>query len=140
MATELRCRQSTGGGAQRESQIIVDRKMRIERVLLEHESNVARGGWLAADIASTDADPSCVGSLETGNEAQRCGLAGTRWPEQHHELAIANRERKLRDGCRCTKALGDIIEVRLSHDAAPHAMQCGSPARSRPRTATAFGA
>ena len=60
-----------------------------------------------------------VGRFEAGDEPQRRGLAGARRPEQHDELAVADRQRQVGDRLRRPEALGDVLSsCDLSHDGA----------------------
>ena len=68
--------------------------MRIERVLLEDEGDVARGRRAPRHVAPADDDRAGVRPLEPGDQAQRRGLAGAGRPEQHDELAVADGERR----------------------------------------------
>jgi hypothetical protein len=43
--------------AQREGQVVEHRQMRIQRILLEHESDVALGRRIARHVAAADPDP-----------------------------------------------------------------------------------
>src|SRR5204863_4896890 len=98
LGCDLRLRHSAGRRTQRESDIVEDIEMRIKRVLLEHEGDVARGRRLTADLASADDDLAGVGLFQARDEAQRGGLAGSGWAEKDHELAIANGQREILHG------------------------------------------
>src|SRR4029077_14211218 len=110
--------------AQRKGQIVVDREVRIERVLLKDECKVARGGRLVRDDAAPDRHSPCIRLLEPGNQAKRRRFAGAGRAEQHDEFAVRNRKRKVGHRRDSAKAFGDTIEDHFSHAVLP------SPARA----------
>ena len=55
--------------AQREGQVVEDRQMRIERILLEDEGDVARGRRQLRHVAAADVDRAAVGLLQPGDRA-----------------------------------------------------------------------
>src|SRR5262249_40675839 len=93
--------------------------MRIERILLEHEGDVARCGRRIADLAPRDAHAAAIGALEAGDQPQRSGLAGARWSQQHDELPVGNRERQRADRLDRAEPRADFYECNLSHGT-PH--------------------
>src|SRR3954447_13199387 len=66
--------------------VLRDRHVREEGVVLEHGVDVAlvRGG--ARALAPAERDPPAVGALEARDQAERRRLAGTGGPEQREEL------------------------------------------------------
>ena len=64
--------------------------MRIERILLEDESDVAGRRLDRGDVAAADGDRARVGALEAGDEAKRRRLAGAGRAEKHEELAVGD--------------------------------------------------
>jgi hypothetical protein len=101
--------------AQRKGQIVEHRVVGIERVLLEHEGDVARRRRLAGHILAADPDSALIRRLEAGHQAERGRLAGAGRPEQNHELAVANRERQLVHGRDLPEPLGRALDYDLSH-------------------------
>ena len=51
---DRRFRHAARGRPQRESEIVINRQMRIKRVLLKHERDVARPGWILRHVAAVD--------------------------------------------------------------------------------------
>ena len=76
------------GRAQREGEVVVDGEVRVERVLLEHEGDVAPGRFRLRPVDPADADGARIGALEACREPQGRRLAGSRGSEQHHELSV----------------------------------------------------
>jgi porphobilinogen deaminase len=71
--------------AEAENDVLGDRKMRNQRVRLEHHGDVALRGRQARDIVAADEDTARIGVVETGDQAQRRRLAATGGAEQHVE-------------------------------------------------------
>ena len=65
--------------------------MRVERILLEHEGDVALGRLQPGRHPAADLDGAAIRLLEPGDQPQRRGLAGAGRPEQHDELAVGDR-------------------------------------------------
>ena len=82
--------------AQRKGQVVVDRQMRIQRVLLEHERHVACRRRFARHVAPADVDAAGVGRFEPCEQPQGRGLAGAGRPEQDDELAVGRGKRQAR--------------------------------------------
>src|ERR1700692_3647196 len=61
--------------------------MREQRIVLEHETDIALVRRQAGDVLPTQADVTGVGMLESRDHPQRGGLAAARWAEQGQELA-----------------------------------------------------
>ena len=74
---------------QREREVVVDRHLRVQRVVLEDHRDVALARGDAVDHALADADLALGDRLEPGEHPQRGRLAGARRPDQHEELAVA---------------------------------------------------
>ena len=62
--------------------------MRIERILLEDEGDVAAGRRHAGHVAAADRHAAGIRRLEPGDEPQRRRLAGAGRAEQHDEFAV----------------------------------------------------
>jgi hypothetical protein len=101
--------------AQGKGEVVEDAQVRIERVLLEHEGDVAQRRRGGADVLAADEDPTLVRPLEAGDEAQRRRLAGTARPEQDDELARGDVEREIVHGRGRAEAFSHAIEAKLSH-------------------------
>ena len=78
--------------------VLADRHMRKERVVLEHGVDVALVGRHAFGGLAENLDMPLVRLLEAGNEAQAGGLAGARRPEHGEELAFGDVEGDAVDG------------------------------------------
>ena len=123
--------------AQRERQIVIDREVRIQRILLEDKGDIARSRRIMRDVAAVDHDRAVIGALEPGDQPQRRGLAGTARPEQDQEFPVVDRQRELAYRLDSAEALGDVAQDDVSHGAhSPH-WRSGSPGRCRHRTAPA---
>src|SRR5205085_3394756 len=73
---------------QSEGDVVVDRHVREERVVLEdqiHRPAVRRD---RGDVSSLQENPSLVRSLEARDHAQRRRLPATAWSQQREELAV----------------------------------------------------
>src|SRR5260221_11839340 len=69
---------------QREGEIVVDRQMRVERVLLEDEGDVAPPWRRLGYVAPGDRASSGIEALQPSDQAQRRGLSGARRAKQDH--------------------------------------------------------
>ncbi len=78
--------------AQAEGDVLGDRHMAEQGVLLEHETDAALLGRLGQPAFAVDLDVAAVGIIETGENAQQGGLARTRSAEQGDELAVGDVE------------------------------------------------
>ncbi len=81
-----------------EHDVLGDRKVREERVRLEHHRDVALRGRTARHVATADQDAPAVALLESRDQAQRRRLPAARRSEQHVERALVKRERHAVDG------------------------------------------
>ena len=95
---------AAGRRAQRKSEIVVNGQVRIKRILLKDESDIARSRRIARDVAAVDGDRACVGTLETGNQAQRRCLTGAARAQQHDKLAVIDRQATGRGPHRCGRS------------------------------------
>ncbi len=99
---------AAGRRFQREGQILAYAQMRIERVLLEDEAHVASRRRQVGGVDAADGDPTSIRTLEPGDQAQRRGLAGTGWAEQHDELPLPDGQVEIGDGDVAAEVLGDV--------------------------------
>ena len=123
--------------AQREGQVLEHRQMRIERILLEHEGDVAGSRRQARGVAAGDVDRALLRLFQAGDQPQRRRLAGAGRPEQHHELAIGDTQVEVADRCDIAERFRDATQPHISHDGLHRGCWCGSPGRTPVRTATA---
>src|SRR5579871_1076730 len=138
LALDLLLGQPAHRRTEREGQVVEDRKMGVERILLEDEGHVALGWGRLGHVASGDMDTAAIGLLQSGDETERRGLAGTGRAQKHDEFAVCDVERKLRHRLEVAEALGDTREHDLSHATPPPSAPCAALGRSRGRTARAF--
>ncbi len=112
---ETACRRPQGKG-----QVVVDRQVWIERILLENERDIATRRRFFRHIISANNDAATVGALQPGNQAQRSGLAGTRGAKQDDAFSVGNNQIHIRDGRGFAEILVDALQDDFSHDDAPH--------------------
>ena len=75
-----------------ESHVLVHAHVRVERIGLEHHGKPAVGGRNVRDALAVDQDVAAADLLEAGDDAQQRGLAAAGGADEHHELAIRDRE------------------------------------------------
>ncbi len=92
--------------AQAEGEVVVDRLVRIERVVLEDHGDVAVARREVVDDPVADADLAVRDLLEPGDHPQRGRLAATGRPDQDHELALGDVEAEVAHG-------GHVVPVDL---------------------------
>src|SRR5690606_40365087 len=91
--------------------ILGDRHMRKQGIVLKDGVDLASVWRLAGDILAVEEDATFVRILEAGDHAQRCRLAAARRAQQRDEFAFADGERQIIDsGYAARKGLGDLIE------------------------------
>ncbi len=78
---------------QREADVVRDRQMREQCVVLEHHADVALVRRQRHHRASVDGDVAGGRRFKAGDHHQRRGLAGAAWSKQRQELAGADVER-----------------------------------------------
>ena len=101
---------------QAERDVLVDGKVRVERVALEDHRDVAVAGRDVVDDTFADPDDAARDVLEPRDHAQRGRLAAARRPDEHHELAVVDVELKLVDGSRPVGVdLADPLERDCGH-------------------------
>src|SRR6266576_2334330 len=71
--------------------------MRKQRIILEHEANVALVGGEPGDILAAEKNAPRRWLLESGNHSQRRGLAASRRSEQSEKLARLDLEVEIPD-------------------------------------------
>ena len=91
-ALDLRFGDVAAGGAQRELEVPPHRPARVEREVLEHQGDVARGRVERGDVPAGDGDRAGVGLFETRDGTQERGLPGAGRPEHDEELVAARLE------------------------------------------------
>ena len=96
--------------AQAEADVLRHVAMREERVILEDEADAAAMRRNACEILPVEQDPSLVGHLEPGDDAQERRLARAARPEHRDDLAARDLERRV---------VERRVSVELDRDAAP---------------------
>src|SRR5215218_7124805 len=107
--TDLRFRQTIL--LEPERHILLDRKMRKQRVALEHHVKRTLVRRHAHEIDAVKQNASLIGRLEAGKQAQQGGLAATRRAKQREEFAFENVEREPLDRGDSGKMFGDGLEA-----------------------------
>jgi hypothetical protein len=78
------------GQLERESDVVVHRHVRVQRVVLEHHGDVAVLGLDVVDDSVTDLHRAAADRLEPGDHPQRRRLATARRPDQDEELLVGD--------------------------------------------------
>ncbi len=101
---------------QAEDDVLGDRKMRKERIRLEHHRDVALRRRQARDVATGNAQPPAVGRLQAGDEAQGRGLAAAGGTEEHVERAFVEGEGDSVDGANLAVGSGPVLAEAFGDD------------------------
>src|SRR5205085_10801629 len=88
-----------------ELDVVGDRHVPEERVVLEDEADVALLGREVVDAAAVQQDLPSVEGREAGDEPQDRGLPAAARPEEHEQLAVGDLERALVHDGRAVVAL-----------------------------------
>jgi DtxR family transcriptional regulator, Mn-dependent transcriptional regulator len=95
--------------------VLRDREVREERVVLEHDADAPPlrrdESSRSRHVGAVEDDAPTVRTLETGDEPQRRRLAATARPEQRKDLALVDREFDAVDGAHGTEVLGEAVEL-----------------------------
>ena len=126
---------------QREADVVANRHVRVQRVVLEHHRDVAVDGVEVVDDLAADQDLARGRVLETRHHPQRRRLAAARRPDEDHELAVVDLQVEVVDG---DGAVAEPLRHPLERDPghlgeADDRLDVGDPHRSR-RRRTAAGA
>src|SRR6266851_3082741 len=89
--------------------------MRIKRILLKHEGDVAFGRHLVRYNAPLDQHVASIGPLQAGDQTQRRCLSSTGWAKQHEKFTVGDGERKAPDRLHGAIAPADVHKCDLSH-------------------------
>src|SRR6266404_409556 len=108
--------------------------MRIKRILLKHERDVAFGRHFVRHNAPLDHDIAAIGLLQAGDQTQRRRLSSTGRAKQHDKFTVRDEERKTTDSLDGAVALADFYKCDLSHGILPHKAPMAAPVRSLRRT------
>src|SRR5208282_4457728 len=95
---------------EREADVLLDRHVRKERIVLEDHADVAAIGWRMDDRLRVDVDLAARGELEAGDHHERRRLARAARPQERDELARLHREAQVADRRDGTVALVEAVE------------------------------
>ena len=95
---------------EREADVLRDRQMREQSVVLEHHADVAPIGRRASDHRAADEDVARRRLLEAGDHHERRGLAGAGGPEEGDELAGLDVEAQIVDRAIIVEGLDDMAQ------------------------------
>src|SRR5581483_11087287 len=98
---------------QREGDVVVDGEVRVERVALEDHRDVAALRREPVDHPLPDPHDAVADLLEAGDHTERRRLAAAGRPDEHHELAVLDRELQPVDG---TGAVAEDLRDLLERD------------------------
>jgi hypothetical protein len=101
--------------AQPEGQVVVDRHVLIEGVVLEHHGDVAVPRRQVVDQPAADLDGAGADLLEPGHHAQGGRLAAAGRPDQHDELGVVDRQAEVLHRDDGTVGLGNVLEGDFRH-------------------------
>src|SRR5678815_2998682 len=93
--------------AQRERDVLVDVEVAKQRVVLEHQADVALARRLRREVHAVEQRAAAVGALEAGQDAQQRGLARPRRAEQGDQPAARDLERDLVERIERSESLGE---------------------------------
>ncbi len=107
--------------------------VRIERVALEDHGNVATARREVGHVDLVDSGRAAGDLLETGDHAQEGGLAAPRRADEHHELAVRDRDAHVVDG-------HESVAVDLRHpvELDPRHAPTASPRAGAPRRRASY--
>ena len=91
--------------------------MREQRIVLEHQADVALDGRQPGQVATAERDRARGRLQETGHQAQRRGLAAAAGAEQRNELALRDVKRQVFEHLGGAVVGGDRLECEgLGHE------------------------
>ena len=122
-------RHAPGRRAQGKGEVVVDREMRIERILLEDEGDVARRRRLARHVAPADEDRAGVRRLEPATSRSVVVLPAPVGPSSTTNSPSAMASDRSLDRLDVLEGLGDAVEADLSHGRPP---SCSAVRIARP--------
>src|SRR5581483_1361201 len=95
---------------QRETQILEHGQVRVERVILKHESDVAIARRQRIDRRAVDADLPRRRRFQPRHDAQQGGFTAARRTEQHAEFAVGGREGNVFENFLCAEAFRNSVD------------------------------
>ena len=96
--------------AQRELDVVGHRHVAEQRVVLEHEADLALAGADVRHVAPVQHDAAVVDRRQARDRAQQRALAAAGRAEQHEQLAVLDLRRDVADGRGAAKFLGYLLE------------------------------
>ena len=105
--------------AQGERDVLEDAEVRIERVGLEDDADVALLGRQRRHVASAEADGALRHLVDAGDRQERCRLAAARGAQERHHLAVAHAKFEVDDGVDAVEAFGELLEGDLHQPLVP---------------------
>src|SRR4249920_940255 len=96
-------------GLKWEFQILAHGIVRIQRVVLEHQCDVALGSAPVSDILSADRDAASIRRIQTRDQSKGGGFPRAGGSEQDEELAVLNIQGELAQRRVATELLGDAL-------------------------------
>ena len=101
---------------QREGEVLVNRLVGIERVVLEHHRDVPVLGIEIIDHAVADDDVAAGNRNEPGDQIEGRRLAASRRADQGDELSVVDGQRYVVDGIERAVGLDEIFEDHVGHE------------------------
>jgi hypothetical protein len=99
-----------------ERHVVVDRHVRIERIVLEHHGDVPVLGGDVVDDPVTDGELALCDLFETCHHPQQCRLPAAGRPDEHDELAVLDVDVHVVDGACSTRIhFPNVVERDRSH-------------------------
>ena len=96
--------------AQGEGDVLIDRQMGEERVLLEHGVHAAPVRGDLVDPLAEEDDVALVGGLEPADQPQERGLAAARGAEQGEELVVVDVQVDVLEDRHTVEGFGDVFQ------------------------------
>ena len=99
-----------------ERDVVAHAEVRVQRVRLEDHGDVAILRIEVVDQAAADVHVAAGDGLESGDHAQRGGLAATGWTDQDEELAVVHLQRQIAHGVKAVVVhLLDMLQCDVPH-------------------------
>ena len=99
-----------------EGDVLRDRHVRVERVVLEHHRDVAVPLQDVVDPLAADVEIAGRDVLEPGDHPQRGGLPAAGGPDEHEQLGLRDLERQLLDRLEPVREpLAELVQDDFSH-------------------------
>src|SRR5207249_6134911 len=117
--------------------VVVNRQMRIKRILLKDECDVAFGRHFLRYDAALNNHIAVIRTLQARDQTQRRRLSSTGRAKQHNKFTVRDGERKTTNRFDGAVALAYVYECDLSHGVLPRKAPRAAPVRSWRRTTTA---